>query len=88
MSLRAPTVQRGQRLTARLWNDLAQAVNQGLAAPRDLDSGVGLDEVADTTLHEIARTTETVRVENPDDEDQYVDVQRILTVTTRHEGTG
>lgn len=30
---------------------------------------------------EQSRVTQTVRVENPDDEDQYVDVERISTVT-------
>lgn len=32
---------------------------------------------------EQARTTETVRVENPDDAEQYVDVARIATVTLK-----
>jgi hypothetical protein len=32
---------------------------------------------------EVNRTTETVRVSNPADSNQYVDVQRILTITFR-----
>jgi len=31
--------------------------------------------------HELARTTSDVRVENPDDSDQYVIVQRVETIT-------
>lgn len=38
-------------------------------------------ELNATTWQEIGRTTDTVRVTNPDNEDQYVDVLRIVTVT-------
>jgi hypothetical protein len=86
--LRAPTVKTGQRLTAGLWNELARAVNAGLAAPRDLNAGVTSDEVIDKSLRETSRETETVRVYNPDDEEQYVDVDRITSLTTKNDNTG
>ena len=86
--LRAPYVKTGQRLTAALWNELARAVNLGLQAPRDLNSGVFADEVADASLIEQSRLTETVRVFNPEDETQYVDVERITALTTKNSKTG
>tara|TARA_R110000803_G_scaffold107227_2_gene175376 strand:- start:2749 stop:3042 length:294 start_codon:yes stop_codon:yes gene_type:complete len=88
VNLRAPYVKRGQALTLELWNQQARAINQGLAAPRDSDGGVFADEVADASLREQSRTTDTVRVYNPDDEEQYVDVQRITSLTTRNTSTG
>ena len=88
MSLRAPTVKRGQRLTAGLWNELARAVNSGLAAPRDIDAGRDEEELPDVTLRETSRSTVIVRVENPEDPEQYVEVQRITRLTTRNESDG
>ena len=43
------------------------------------DSGdiEGAEPVGDELWLEVARTTSTVRVENPDDANQYVDVERI-----------
>lgn len=37
---------------------------------------------------EIERTTETVRVSNPEDAEQYVDVERILTITFQAPNVG
>ena len=91
MKLRAPLVRRGDRLTPDLWNQAARAINQGLAAPKDTDSGITEEESdtgGDVALTEIARVTETVRVFNPDDETQYVDVLRITSLTTRNDRTG
>lgn len=86
--LRAPTVKRGQRLTAGLWNELAQAVNEGLSPPRDLESGVESDEVSDRTEIEVQRTTATERVFSPDDESVYIDVDYVVSVTMRDTVTG
>jgi len=88
VSLRAPTVQSGQRLTAALWNETARAVNEGLAAPKDLTAGRFADEQVGIGLHEIARETTSVRVFNPDDDTQYVDVDRITSLTVRNDQTG
>lgn len=90
MRLRAPYVRRGQRLTPTLWNELARSVNQGLSAPRDLDSGVTEPETeaGDIVLQELSRLTETVRVYNPDDAAQFVDVERITQITTLNQRTG
>lgn len=88
MKLRAPYVRRGQALTADLWNGQARAINQGLAAPRDQDAGIGEDEVTGTVLREVSRETDTVRVFNPDDENQWVDVLRITSLTVRNGSTG
>jgi len=88
MSLRAPTVRRGQRLTAELWNATARAINQGLAAPRDGDAGIFADEVAGVVELELERATTSVRVFNPDDAEQYVDLDRITSLTVRNKDTG
>lgn len=78
--MKAPTVQRGTRITARLWNELAGAVNGAIQAPEDLDSGITEDEVTQSTRvwRENSRTSVEVRVENPEDSEQYVDVARAL----------
>jgi hypothetical protein len=43
-----------------------------------LSTAIGINDLKIGVVHtEIARKTHTVRVENPDDPNQYVDVQRI-----------
>lgn len=86
--MRVPTVKRGQRLTARLWNSMAATVNDALAAPRDLDAGLSGDEIPPLTERELRRTTVTERVTSPDDEDVYVDVAHVTSITTRDASTG
>ncbi len=81
--MRVPTVRRGQRLTASLWNTLAGAVNEAIAAPRDLDAGITDGEAAMVVEREVARTEVEVRVKNPDNEDQFVDVERVTSITVR-----
>jgi len=72
---------------------MADAVDVDLYGPRDLGAGVE-QEVADeavggaaTTFQERSRTTTTVRITNPEDETQYVDVERLKTVTFVGAGT-
>ena len=98
MNLRAPTVVRGQALTVELWNSTANAINQGLNGPRDKDAGITASEAGENddlvpgatsiALTELARTTQSVRVENPSDAEQYVDVARMTSVTLRNTSTG
>jgi len=86
--MRAPTASRGQVLTARIWNQLAQAVNQGIASPRDLDAGLASGEGAEVLLLELSRTVQAVRVTSPDDESVFVDVDRITSLTVRNLQSG
>jgi hypothetical protein len=86
--MRAPTVKRGDRLTSSLWNQLADAVNAGLAAPRDLDAGVVDGELGLVYKQELSRETEIERVTSPDDENVFVDVARITVLTVRNSETG
>jgi len=85
-------VGRGQALTARLWNSAADAINGGLSAPRDLDGGVESPPdaplVADRSFRKISETTDLVRVEDPENPDVFVDVERVLSVRLRDTVTG
>ncbi len=84
-------VQPGQRLTASLWNDLAGSVNE-LAAARDLEAPITAAEAAalpsSVGRWELSRNVEVVRITNPDDETQFVDVERPLTITWRDASSG
>lgn len=85
----------GQRLRATTWNEMAGTVNRlaaardlgsDVAAPRDVDGGVLVDEgppggAASYYETELSRTVSEVRITNPEDESQYVDVERIVTIT-------
>lgn len=75
-----PRVKRGDPITAAAWNAMASAVDGQLAAPGSLDQGIEAVEVDiwDVKLVEAARTTETVRIENPDDAAQFVEVERAV----------
>ena len=53
--------------------------NRTITIIRDADEEEPIPEIIEYT--ETARTTETVRVSNPTDAEQYVDVERILTIT-------
>lgn len=87
MRYRAPRVKRGQALTADLWNSLADYVDPPLLSPRQVEAPVTSEQVAETdpdpasTFYEVARASDTVRVENPDDENQYVNVERLRAIT-------
>ena len=79
---RLPYISPGQPITARWLNDAATIINEVvLAAPRDLDSGALAEENAGLFWDEISRDSLTVRVTNPEDEDQYVDVDRAEKIT-------
>jgi len=87
MKIRAPRVTKGQAITARVWNQMADAVDPDWQSPTDLGAGVTAQEQAEgvgdrrTTFLEIARSSDTVRVTNPEDEAQYVDVERLRAAT-------
>lgn len=85
--LRAPTVSPGDPIAAATFNAMAAAVNGELVAPRDLDQG-GEGQGRRITVPEIERTSVTVRVENPDDPTQYVDVDRATISVLRNSDTG
>jgi len=86
MIMKAPRVARGQAITANLWNELADAVDESLFSPRDITAGITTEEVEEivtsgsTSWTEISRTSDTVRVENPEDATQFVDVERMRTI--------
>lgn len=63
----------GQPITAELWNRNALAINS-IVKPRDLDAGVPEGELAGYFLDVTSETITSTRVENPDDSDQYVNV--------------
>jgi hypothetical protein len=50
-------------------------------------SGVAASNVS-ANFQEVGRTTETVRVHNPDDADQWVEVDRITSLSMRDSKTG
>ena len=89
-------VRKGQAITGRLLTSYADTINsiggrvasvesqildgdmlQSSDAERVQDSSM---DVSGTVFVERGRQTETVRVTNPDDEDQYVDVARISSI--------
>ena len=91
MAERIPLIQPGDRITAARQNAMAMAINEELLhAPRDVEGGVeeGVQLAGATTWQETSRTSETVRVTNPEDEEQYVDVERPLTVEFVNGATG
>lgn len=54
--------------------------------PPDEDDDEDIEETIE--YEETDRTTETVRVSNPDDPEQYVEVERILTITFQGPNAG
>jgi len=87
MIFRAPRVSRGQAITARVFNELAEAVDKGISGPKDLTEGLTSDEAESLSVSggglflETTRVSETVRITNPEDEAQYVDVSRPRAIT-------
>lgn len=88
-------IAQGELITAEFLNASVDQVNELtgiIKGPEQVDSGIQpepipgeedyADEVAGTELwQEISRIADVVRVSNPDDPEQYVDVSRILSVT-------
>jgi len=87
MIFRAPRVSRGQAITARVFNELAEAVDKGINGPRDLTEGLTAEEAGELSVSggglylERARISDVVRITNPEDETQYVDVDRPRAIT-------
>lgn len=78
-----PRINRGDPIRASFLNSLGAALNAlaGVPAPRDVDDGLQQGEqnapdVLAGSWVEVTRDSEIVRVTNPEDEDQYVDVSR------------
>lgn len=86
--IRAPTVRRGEALTAALWNRLAGAVNEGIAAPRDKDAGLTDGEHGGNYKRAIRAAVAIERVFDPNDAEVYVDVARKTEITVVDGRTG
>jgi hypothetical protein len=83
---RAPRWRSGDPITAAALNRLAAAADGAVTAVPAPAARAGQIEINGVTAAgevwiEIDRQTSTVRVENPDDSSQYVDVERIDVVT-------
>lgn len=85
MTARIPLVSKGAPILARDWNAVVKVVNGAIAAPRDVTSDGALraentaDFEADLIFKAFARTGESVRITNAQDENQFVDVDRALS---------
>lgn len=88
MTIRAPRIRRKQPITAAYLNTLADRIDDlgaGARAPQGLPSddlqlnGEPVNLGVVVILKEIFRETDEVRVENPEDSEQYVIVERIKT---------
>lgn len=77
--LQAPRVVRGQRIRADIQNQTADAINS-ILAPQDLDSGQ-VANLGGYFLDVTNEDTTEVRVENPEDSEQYVDLDRTIRFT-------
>ena len=82
--MQAPRQVKGQVITAALLNEHASAIDAlgpGINAPKDVNEpGVENEQAPGNEASEVwnfsSRVAETIRVENPDDSTQYVDVDR------------
>jgi len=93
MVARVPQIVRGQPITARYLNTLGEAINaniEAIARPKSLKGKVKNQDgtFGGDTWEEAGRTTKSVRIFNPADATQYVDVDRIETVTLINQVTG
>ncbi len=63
--------------------NLPTQINEGNTFPAfdDSEETESASEYQANTWTEIARTTTTVRIENPEDAEQYVNVERVVTIT-------
>ncbi len=82
-------IRRGQVIRARYlqqFEDVAEAFEGQLRRPRQAGAPLEAEQInssVGTVWVEIGRIEQTVRVTNPDDDEQYVDVARMVTVTLR-----
>lgn len=85
-----PRIRKGDVIRAPYLNQIADAINDQAHLPENLpgtpaptDGTLPEDTGANSaeTWTETQRETTTVRVENPEDSEQYVDVDRIDSVT-------
>lgn len=90
---------RGEGITARYLQNTTRRIDQlerGGGAPKSLQPQGSAPESTETpsvnpgneSWTETARTTTTVRITNPSDPAQFVDVERVVTITfDRGDGT-
>lgn len=76
--------QQGDVFTARVLHPTAPAeelpadIEQDIGGPVQLiNKPIGVTDLNSRSLHEVERRTSVTRVSNPEDENQYVDVERI-----------
>ena len=87
VAVRVPRIRRGSPITSGYLNNISDNINQAydsVHGPKTTDNPTETDgdgEPIPEQWTEVERTTTTVRVENPDDATQYVDVERIETIT-------
>lgn len=80
-------IRRGQIIRAAYLDTMAQAINDlngTISPPAQIGAPAEPEQINSATgevWREITRSTDTVRIENPDDPEQYVDVERVMTVT-------
>ena len=91
--------ERGRPITARYLQNTTRRIAQlerGGGAPKSTQPKGSAPESTETPVANIgneswtetARTTTTVRIENPSDASQFVDVERVVTITfDRGDGT-
>ena len=77
--LQVPRVVRGQRIRAEIQNRTAEAVNS-ILAPQDLDAG-NVSNLGNVVMTVTNEKTTSVRVENPEDSAQFVDLDRTTAFT-------
>jgi len=85
-----PRINPGDKIRAPYLNKIADAVNGENIKNRSTkseqpirDNDAAENQPVDEIWTEIARTTDTVRVYDPDDDSVYVDVERAATINFR-----
>ena len=84
---------RGERITAARLNAVVSTLNElvdNVLVPRDVDQGAVANEVGLSVLQEVpdSRVSTEVRIENPDDSEQYVNVARAEAISLYNSATG
>lgn len=85
--MNVPRIRKGQVIQASYLNRFADALNEQMRRPQQAGKPFDAEQI-NTAVGEVwvelGRIEQTVRVTNPDDDEQYVDVDRMVTVTMRN----
>lgn len=91
---RIPPPRKGEAITALYLGNTTDRIRklEGVVGARSADpvpsDPVNAQQTSSESWTETARTTTTVRIENPSDSSQFVDVERVVTITfDRGDGT-